>query len=315
MKKIITINIILILIIFFIAEITSYSVLLGKYKEALENFNAITGKKTIIPLNYNKTTLETKEELLSTFRPIEKRNTHKRPIVLFGCSYTEGFGLEENQTFSRKLANYTDRTVINRGRSGTGLNFLYMQLSDKNIRNILPENPEYIIYTLIPDHFPRLYRYRAFVVGKLSLKYKIKNNKLEEDKPIFINLHSLFTSIVLEEYISHRKFWADATDFKLFNKILDESYKLIQEHFPSTKFVILYYKGPFDTNNEHIDNAIKSYLSRNKDIIFIEIDKELPELRQSKKYWLIDDEHPSEKAWDLIVPLVAKKLNINSVHH
>lgn len=315
MKKILVINIILLLFVFLISEITSYCILLGRYKEALENFNIITENKTVIPLNYKKTTLETKKDLLSSFRPIEERNTKKRPIILFGCSYTEGFGLKDKQTFSYKLANYTNRTIINRGKSGTGLNFLYLQLSEEEIRKTLPKNPEYIIYTLIPDHFARLYRYRAFILGDLSLRYKIKNNKLVQDKPIFINPHSLFTILLLEEYIEQTKYKNDFENFTLFNKVMDESYKLIKEHYPYTKFVILYYEGPHDINNEILDETLKKYIKQNEDIILIEVNKELPEIQKNREYWQIDEEHPSSQAWNLIVPMVAKKLNINPVHH
>lgn len=174
MKKIVIFNLVLLFLSFFIIEGLSYMHLYFKYKDCIEAYNEITKQKNIFPMKYQKVTIPTKEELINNLRNIEYGDENKQPIILFGCSYVYGFGLEENQTFSHKLAQLTNRTIVNRGKSGTGLPFFYFQLSDKEILNTLPQNPQYIIYTLIPDHFPRLYRYRNFVLtGDHTLRYKI----------------------------------------------------------------------------------------------------------------------------------------------
>ena len=206
MKKILTINLVILLILLVIIECFAYFKLYNRYKNDIKIYNEIIGKKAIIPMGYKKVTTPNENDLLSNMRPIEYRDVNKRPIILFGCSYTEGFGLEEDETFSKKLANYTNRTVINRGKSGTGIPFLYYQLSNEKVIKELPKNSEFIIYTLIPDHFPRLFRYRNFVLtGDHTLRYKIENEQLVIDKPIFKIFHSLFSVILLEEYLTEKK--------------------------------------------------------------------------------------------------------------
>ncbi len=315
MKKIITINLVIFLILFACIEGFAYFKLYTKYKNDIQLRTEVTGEKSIIPLGYQKVKLPNENDLLSNFRTVEHRDKNQRSIILFGCSYTEGFGLNEDETFSRKLADYTNRTVINRGKSGTGIPFLYYQLTNDKVLKELPTNPEFIIFTLIPDHFPRLYRYRNFVLtGDHTLRYKIKNDKLVVDKPILKCLHSLFFVIVLEEYLAEKKYEESTRDNLLFNKLLDESHKLIKTNFKDSKFVIIYYKGPSDTNND-TDKIVYDYIERNKDIILIDISEEFPNIQQTRDLWIQDNDHPSAKAWDLIVPLVAKKLNINSAHH
>ena len=279
-------------------------------------YNEIIGKKAIIPMGYKKVTTPNENDLLSNMRPIEYRDVNKRPIILFGCSYTEGFGLEEDETFSKKLANYTNRTVINRGKSGTGIPFLYYQLSNEKVIKELPKNSEFIIYTLIPDHFPRLFRYRNFVLtGDHTLRYKIENEQLVIDKPIFKIFHSLFSVILLEEYLTEKKdIEENETNNPLFNKLLDESYNLIKKNFKDSKFVILYYKSPLDKDG-FCDKKVYDYAEKNKEIILIDISKEIPNIQDTQELWLVDNEHPSTKAWDLIVPILANKLNIDSTHH
>lgn len=207
-KKILLINLSLLLITLLVAEFFSWLILSVKYKTSIENFNKITDSKISIPLmKYSKVQLPTKETLLSNIRDGKIVNNSKPPIILFGCSYTGGFGLKDDEIFAVKLADSAHRTVINRGKEGTGLPFLYYQLSQKDVVSKLPKNAEHIIFTLIPDHFPRLYRYRNFVLtGEHTLRYKIVEDKLVEDRPVFAPIHSLFSAILIEEYIANLKF-------------------------------------------------------------------------------------------------------------
>ncbi len=241
LKKKFIINLSFILMIIAISEIFSCFILSKKYSQDIKDFIKITKNKDIkIPLiKYSKTQLPSKELLYNDLRPIEYKNSDKQAIILFGCSYTYGFGLNENETFSRKLADYTNRTIINRGRSGTGIPFLYYQLNDTEVINQFPKNPEYIIFTLIPDHFPRLFRYRNFVMtGEHTLRYKIKDNELVIDKPINPTIHSLFTSIIIEEYLEQKNATNKNKVDMLFKKLMEESYKKIKDNFPNTKFVV-----------------------------------------------------------------------------
>ena len=311
-KKIILYNLIFILILFIITEMFSYNILVKRYKHSIETYNNILGKKTIkTVMKYEKITLPDKKVLYSDLRPIENRDNNKKPIILFGCSYTEGFGLNDNETFSKKLADYTNRTVINRGRRGTSLPFLYYQLSDKELVNSLPKNTEYIIYTLIPDHFPRLFRYRNFVLtGDHNLRYKIHNNKLVEDKPVFPALHSLFTSIIVEEYIANKRAENDIETEKLFSKLFEDSYNIIQKEFPEAKLVIIYLKNSSENDTHKYDETIDSLKNLGSNVDIIYINNLIPDLNE-KKYWLEDNGHPSTAAWDRIIPVLVKELKIN----
>ena len=315
MKKILIINLLILFGLFTIVECCAFYKLYNKYKNCILSYNKILERKTIIPMSYQKVTVANEKDLLSNLRPVEYRDKNKQPIILFGCSYTDGFGLNEDETFSRKLADYTNRTVFNRGKSGTGIPFFYYQLSNNKVINELPKNPEFIIFTLIPDHFPRLFRYRNFVLtGDHTLRYKIKNDKLVIDELKFKPLHSLFIGIVLEEYIAEKMYQESGNDNILFNKLFDESHKLIKEHFKNSKFVIIYYKSPIDTNSIE-DKKVYDYIKKNKDIILIDIAKEIPNIQNNKEMWLTDNIHPSAKAWDLIIPIITKKLNIDTIHH
>ena len=306
MKKIILINIAVLIVIGIISELSSYIVLCCKYKKDIIDFIKIeTGKDIKIPyIKYQMVKLPSREQLLSNFRPVEKRNPNKKPIILFGCSYTYGFGLNEDETFSRKLADFTDRTVINRGKSGTGIPFMYYQLSDEKVVKELPKDTEYVIFTLISDHFRRLFRYRNFVANaEHTLRYKITEKDgekiLVEDRPIFPFLHSLFTSIVIEENIEKNSAFGDKMD-TLFIKLMSESNKLIKKNFPNAKFVVIYFECPTDIPNSY--NKEIRLLSKNiEDITVFRVKKEVHQIRNN----------PTGEAWDKIIPVLSEKLHLN----
>ena len=290
-------------------EALSYISLCCKYKDDIIPFLKITtGKDVKIPyIPYTKVKKPSRDILLSDLQPVEYRDRSKKPIILFGCSYTEGFGLKENETFSAKLADYTNRTVYNRGKSGTGLPFIYYQLNDKQVLNELPKNPEYIIYTFIPDHIPRLTKFRSWVMcGDLLLRYKISNGKLVVDEPRFPFLHTFFTSIVIDEYIETHKRQEDV--YKLLEEIWKQSVEIMQKEFKNTKIVIVYYECPFDIPNFYHEE-IDKMKNASPNIIFFDVKKEIPDIKE-RKYWLEDNFHPSALAWDTIVPKLADKLGL-----
>lgn len=308
MKRKIIYSIVNIFILLFFIEFFAYNLLVNKYKGFIEQnkqFEDIFSPK----FRYSKVTINSHDYRQYYFRPVEYRNKSKSPILLFGCSFVEGFGLRDNQIFSYKLADYTDRTVFNFGQCGTGIQFFYSLLSDDSFINFLPKNTEYVIYTFIPDHLPRLYRYRPFVFEpKYINRYLIKNNKLTEDKLHFLFLHSTFTSAVIEEYVSNERFKNKEKTDELFLKLFVESDKIIKRKLPKAKFVILCY------SNTSWDFPIKSELELLRktipDVTIIDLNDYFPELYNNSEYCISDGFHPNEKAWDLIVPFISEKLQL-----
>ena len=286
------------LIALILIELLSYQVLYYRYKD---NY----GKQFI---KYSKINILNDDKLLTGFRPTEYRDKNKPPIFVFGCSYVQGTGLNDNQTVSRKLADYTNRTVYNRGKSGLGIYYFYYLLNNEKIIKDLPKNPQYIIWILIPDHVPRMYRYRSVPLGIYNFRSKIKNGQIVTDNISCKFLHSFFTSIVLEEFIAKCRYENKSkTDF-MFIKLFKESDKLIKKNFPNTKLVVV----SFDLYNYiPADYYRRLQLLKEEipDIQIIDINKEIPDIAD-KRYIGDDKVHPNEQAWDKIVPVLAKKLNL-----
>lgn len=247
------------------------------------------------------------EKYKRNFRPINySKNSKKKPVIFFGCSYTQGAGLSNEQTLAYKVSKLTNRTTYNRGIGGTGTQFMLYQLKRNDFYKEIPQ-ADAIIYTYISYHLGRLYTYRISPWDDdINLRYEYKNGELKEITPKFVPLYSLFTTRVIQDYIV-RNFYIDKNkNFELFFIIMKECLRLARIHYPNVKFVILLYLDPTH------DQLNATQVKRFEDAGFIVVDAEKivgHELR-SDKYRIEDKDHPSEKAWDEVAPKLTKKLNL-----
>lgn len=248
--------------------------------------------------NYN----DYKNEL----RPVNYKKSNKRPVLFFGCSFTEGMGLKNEQTLAYKISELTNRTTYNRGKSSTGPQFMYYQLNDKNFKKEVPD-AEYIIYTFIWVHFERLYNYRTCqFVKDLNLRYKVVNNHLVEVNPVFPPFYSLYTVKNLQYAIEKKKTDQEIKDNKLFNLMMEECFKLAQKKYPHSKFVILEYP---DWNKKNLSSEEIKKL-QNMGFVFIDAEKLVGHNFDDNKYILEDKLHPSELVWNEVAPKLVKKLKL-----
>lgn len=179
------------------------------------------------------------------------------------------------------------------------------QLRRKDFYNEV-KPPEYIIYTFMWDHLNRMFRCQYVQCDYILLRYKLTKNGFEEIKPFWQPLWGLYTVREAQELIQDNVTSSpDRTQNNLeyFYKMMNECKKLASKHYPNAKFVILAYDTPYSN----------SYISKLKDngFIVISTDELLgPGILEKREYRGLDNGHPSEKAWDLVVPALIKKLDL-----
>lgn len=253
--------------------------------------------------------LDRRLSLLRKFYFGKKEN----PFVIFGCSYAYGFGLNEDQTFSYKLHKQTGSTVLNYALYGEGVAFMYQLLSDSKILADLKRvNPSTIYYVYIPGHNERAYNFRNCGIGSdyFSIRYEIKNGVLQEDKISAVEafFHSFYMAILLEDFISQiQKQYGNPE--KVFSELLLNSYNIIKKELPNSKFVIILYpdgKEQCGQDNEALAESISFLTSVLPDVKILNVNNEINELDNSQ-YWLDFTEHPSEYAWDKLIPIILDK--------
>lgn len=243
-------------------------------------------------------------------------NYKKKPIILFGCSFTYGMGLKDNQTLSYKLSELTKRPVYNRGYMGWGIQHMLYQVNRKDFyTDINIKEPEYIIYVFIPDHEKRLIQpLYDFFNGEPYLRYVEKNGKLQiADRPPTLFLRSYIAKAIIipgaeKEYnkFNYQKY---NQIFNLMEETFIESKNVLNQHFPNTKFVILKYYGA-DVPNSWFMKTERWHELEKKGFIIVDTKDLVGRVLNKPEDLCPDILHPSEKAWDLVTPKLVKKLNL-----
>lgn len=256
--------------------------ILSHYKEAYINYNFDSFRKYV-------------------YREPIIKNNEKRAIILFGCSFTYGDYLKDNETFGYVLSEYYDKTVYNFGvSSGSPREMLYML---SNSERYLPKvDAEYVFFVYIGAQVRRLlfdnwplesYSRPGFKVIDGNIVFYTQR-KFSIKRLIF---YRTISQIIAEKRISN----GDISAYNLLNLFFLQSYKKIKQQYPNSKFIILVYdETGLEKWNQLIDNDIRIIKLWN----IVDVDY------YTQSYQVKDDPHPNKKFWELVVPALSKKLKL-----
>ena len=308
----------LVFIILLFSEITlGLSVYFSSNPKSNFVFPYDTGKNEFNPYLNNLKDLECnyKENCFHKFRlpsiPQNIQNTN--PIIIFGCSFAHGNNLMQEQTFGHKLSEYTKRPVYNRARVGSGPGFMYFQTMNKQFYETVPKS-DTVIYIIIYDHYRRMLSYKfrpQDEVNQETYKANLKNKKLTPYsynnilvrffRTTYIAL--FFNAYKVKWFIENPKNYDKLADIMLLHII--KSKQELENHWQNNiKFIVIVY------NDQEIKNSklLEKKLSDNgfKVILTSNLTKE--NLDNNLKY--IQQDHPTEAAWDLLTPLIVKEAGL-----
>lgn len=231
-------------------------------------------------------------------------NYKKMPIIIFGCSFAYGERIDEEQTVSYKLSYLTKRPVYNRALGSWGVQHMLYQLRRKDFYKQV-KKPEYVIYIYINDHIRRLYNY-VYSANELymGLIYKKNKDELTQDHLLMPYIDGLYINKIIREYYAQKIGY----DPKRFNQNFDflklhfiKSKKELEKNYPNTKFVILIYQDSFTDRWPELEKE-GFIIIKVKDLVSVNLN--------NNKYKAYDNVHPNGKAWDVILPVLIKKLNL-----
>jgi len=307
--KIFFINILLLAIFFFIYEIISVSILCK-----LWSYIGVDLSKE--KLSYFFPLKEKINEDFYEFRPVEYKKGKKLPIVIFGCSYAYGISLEENETLSYQLSNYTNRTVYNKGVAGGGAGSMLYFLQNPEFKKEIPD-AECFIYVFMPDHIRRVYTNSIEWFHKyLRASYYISNNGDLKEMKLNKLKFLLFSTATyrLYSYIYSNKFMYDSkNEYNLFFRILEESNNVIKKEYPNSKFVILVYDNYdkfYSLTLEREEELFNKFAKENNIKVLYTKNMSIGKEIIDGKYYAADKLHPGKKAWEKLVPEISKELNL-----
>lgn len=246
----------------------------------------------------------------------------KPPILLLGCSYTYGHMLDSDKDFATKLQIQSNRHIYNFGMIGqgpmAGLTLLEREEENKTIN----EEPEYIIYTYMFQHIQRWCWWRYYN------EYRKHNFIPFQKYNFFDNFYSVsyFRNRQIDDYFYNDETLEKRIDLllKMINSMNIQSKKL----YPKSKFIVLLYSDinkdlcfdlAQDGENEKYFNLLYSDKFKEKLEklgLMVVSTEELIGRKMNKIEDRIPSQidvnhpHPSETAWNEIVPKLIKRFNL-----
>lgn len=300
--KCVFINILICLFLFFTLDIVVY------YRHLYMSFRYNVSENNISYLghitrkmnnNYIKKVMFEENE----YPPVVKGSENLRPIVLFGGSFAQGAGLEENQKFSYLLSKQTGRTVINRAGGGWGTQHMLFQLRSSELYDIIKDEtdnniPEYIIYLFMEDHINRIHVAMEPILfgGYPTFVYRQNKGDLSLSPTAYFRFPLL--AYVREFY--YFNFVGIKSRAELLKQHILLSKKEIDKHYAKNinkpKFVLFLY----DDNYEILSSA-KDF--NDNGIILIMAEQLMGETLHLDKYYISKyDNHPNKLVWEKLTP-------------
>lgn len=292
--KIISVNLVLLILVFCFAEFLAY-------KEACTYFE----KKPVYCLKKENYSIDKLKENMRKPCGLEYR---KAPILIYGCSYAYGYGLEDNETFGYQLSEKTKRPVYNFAVSSKGLqDALYLLQNDKKIS---PE-PQYVFYVFINDHVRRMFINCNKIDYVKYLTYKNKNGKLVKNGNKYAISERFYLSGIIKNSVYHilKNVFPDRI-YDLTKLYLTSIRDEVKMKYPDAKFAVIDY----ETGNTNYFNEQKIQDMQNEGIEIISVNQIFHDKLKSDKYRNPKEKdvfrHPNGRAWDLVTDYITGKYNL-----
>lgn len=235
------------------------------------------------------------------------------PVLLLGCSFAWGSGLNDNEKFGYLISKYTDRLVYNMGWCAMGPEAMLFQVENEEVNNYIKQHsapPEYAIYVYISSHMLRMYdnKYALHEFNTLRLGYNQRKGRLILNKGGFYTFLSRFAigKCILDKYCQDKIFHTPYIE-SLFRKYMLQTREELQKRYPNIKFIILKFPQQHEYDEEE-DYTLWNQLKKDGFIVY-DLKKELDFDITATEY-LLPDAHPNAKAWEIITPKFIKDVNL-----
>ena len=305
MKKILLINVLIIVLFFFMVELFF----------SIKNEFSTPIDYQLFDVNKN-----------SLYRPLYGKNFQKRPVIIFGCSIAYGYNLTNDANFGSILSDYTKRPVYNAANVGFGPAHMLKLLKENKIL-FQVNNPEYIVYTFIDDHKKRLFFHQGWKHdSQLYLRYTLdKNGELQQVTRKYPFYWHFQTVKHIQYGLQRLNYNNNEKVEALMSKIFEDSVSIMKTRYPDAKLILLLYnqdicydnpnKAPFKTEKILTQEEQNMFKKLGFEIYNMEelVDKSLCGVDYHSYIInsdMIDPYHPSSKMWEEFVPKLVEKLNM-----
>jgi hypothetical protein len=245
----------------------------------------------------------------------KNRNTdYKESIVFFGCSYTFGASLNDEETapFQAGVLSGDKYKIYNFGFPGYGTHQMLSAIEKGLVERVVDIHPKYVIYQALPDHINRLLGQKKWDSHGpkylLDTDKKIKNVGHFDDSKSSIRkrLEGQFKKSYLYRRITER---TDISphDIDLFAGMVSVAKNSLKKLYPASEFHVIFWDiGPWIVP-EGLPKMILQSLESDK-ISVHRISNIL--LNYNEKTYFINqyDSHPNPIANKIIAEYIAKHI-------
>lgn len=204
------------------------------------------------------------DELGRRTTPVKKIKSQNKYISLFGCSFTYGHGLNDNETLNYYIAslqkNYYPYNY------GIGAGAIHQQLALSNTQDFMSDvkEPEgAFVYIFIDDHVNRALG-KAHNITFMSNTPYFEENEFDEmvTRGSFNKVRPLYTQSLIwinkmfgQNILKGRIFpdFGKSDEIK-FCKIVTQAKKVLQKKFPNSPFI--FYVHPFSSAPQEVKNCL-----------------------------------------------------------
>ncbi|MBQ4123945.1 hypothetical protein IJD44_09560 [bacterium] len=238
----------------------------------------------------------------------------KKSVIIMGCSFGFGVDLKDGQTLPDKIQTMTGRKTLNLAYPAHGIQHVLYKIKNFDEFNNEVENAEYVIYIFITDHLRRLYlNYFDKYAQYKYLRYIKKNNTLIENNFSVVPLDYFKTTTIARR--SNDFFYTLKSDDEKFDFLkmhILESQKELKKKNPNCKFVTIVYNTSVTSERMGVANFHTDRWTELEDegIIVINFDTAKYDFLNEDKYIAQDELHPSEAAWDRLMPTIIRRLKL-----
>lgn len=237
-----------------------------------------------------------------------KSSNTNSAILFFGCSFTFGVGLNDNQTLPYQVGALLNGSsqVYNFAYGGYGSQQMLSALEHGLVDKIVAENPKHAFYVAILHHINRS-------AGLTTWNIHDPKYELNENGQIYLAGH-------FDDHLDQQPFWIQRIkgqlnksflwnkiqasqvrqindhDIKRYIEIVLQSKAIFESRYPDAQFHVIFWDLYQEENTHQMTTKIIKTLQENNVPVHM-VSHILPQLHtQQEQYFIVNDGHPNAKA-------------------
>ena len=248
--------------------------------------------------------------------PFKNAGTAEKFALFFGCSFTFGQGVQNEETLPSRVGELAPRyRPYNYGVIGYGPQDVLIKLEDTSLRSEIEQSDGILVYTYIHDHINRVIgtinhhgKERAYYVLDSNGNLQRKGNMVSGRPGIALWYWFVGNSQTAQFFQLGFGPRIGEDDIRLTARIIEEARNAFSQLFHGSEFYVLLYPDPESRSRKRLI----PYLQAAK-VKYLDYSELFDPFDASQGLRIEDDPHPTPKAYRLLAEKLTHDLCIREV--